>query len=291
MTDDVISVNSENAAEFYAAKMNPSNAFPVVAETPEVAAPSLEENTEVEEENANPAEDQKQANPKIEKRIDQLTKQREDAKRDTAAEREARMALEKRIAELETKNAPQLAVKAVAQEGKPQPNQFNDAYQYAEALAEWSAENALQKRDKQVQEESSRKIWNERQEVAKAEYEDYQDALSSSTVQVSDAAKGAILDSEAGPKILYHLAKNPDIAEAWAKKSDMAVIREIGRLEEKLSSTKQVLETPAVKVSKAPEPINPIRATNAGSGVLDATGNVVGSYDDFKKAYNAGKIR
>lgn len=208
-------VTSENLAEFNASKMGISFA-PEPAAAAEPAEPAGEVTTpeetpsEVEGE-ATQQEDQKSEKSKIDKRFGELTKQREDAKRDAAREREAREALEAKLKDLEAKVNPPKEEKT---DEKPQPGQFTDAYEYAEALAEWSAENALKARDKKNAEQQEAiernkvvKAWTERQNAAKVAMPDYEETLSASTVEVSDFVKQAIVESEVGPQLLSTLPR------------------------------------------------------------------------------------
>jgi hypothetical protein len=92
--------------------------------------------------------------------------------------------------------------------------------------------------------------------------------------------------------LLYHLAKNPEIAEGLAKKSPASALREIGRLEAALSGDKKPTpEKTAETPSKAPEPISPIRATKAVDSPIDSKGEFHGTYAQWKAARQAGKIK
>lgn len=290
-------VTSENLAEFQATGVVPSAPAPAEAvEKTEPASEPIESegNTPDTEDDAKQQDEAKPVNPKVEKRFSELTKQREDARRDAAREREAREATEQRLKELEAKLNPP---KAVETDAKPTPGQFTDAFEYAEALAEWSAENAMRNRDKAEADKKAaserEKVvseWTKRMSATKAEIADYDEALADSSVSVSDPVRDAILESDIGPKILYHLAKNPDVAEALASKSIPSALRAIGRLEAELSGNKTAA-SPAGKPSRAPEPISPIRATKAVDSPIDSKGEFHGTYADWKAARAAGKIR
>ena len=67
--------------------------------------------------------------------------------------------MEVRLKAYENQSAPKPALTV---DQKPTPAQFVDAFEYAEALAEWSAENALKNRDIQ---EVERKATESRQKV------------------------------------------------------------------------------------------------------------------------------
>ena len=148
-------VTSDNLAEWTANKLGlASEEAPVEAETVE-ETPESEPSVEAQAENLPEAEqeaevtDKPKQNPKIEKRFRELTTRAKQAE----AEKQA---LEARLQELESKVAP--APQQIEQDilgEKPQASQFQDAFEYAEALAEWSAEKALVERDKQEQQRLS----------------------------------------------------------------------------------------------------------------------------------------
>ena len=281
-------VTSENIAEFAAQKLGLADRADTEADNsePDQAPEQSEPKSEDE------ARTGKQ-NPKLEKRFSEITKQREAAREEAKREREARESLEAKVAELERRTQPQQRVEALDEE--PKPEQFNDAFEYARALAEYSAEQALKNRDRvelekkyQAEHDKLIEVWNDRLETTKKELPDYQDMIESSDVMVSDQVRDALLESDAGPRILYHLAENPDYAEKLSKMTVISALREIGKLEARFEKT----ETKPVVRSKAPAPINPLRATG---GSMDTTigsdGEFHGTYSQWREARKAGKIR
>jgi hypothetical protein len=291
-------LTSENAAEFYANRLGLAESpadTEAVEETPEPVA---------EEEQSEPKEAEKEAtqegerkqNPKLEKRFSEITKQREEARQEAQRERQARVDLEQRLAALEQQRQPQQQ-SYIDQE--PQPSQFADAFEYAKALAEFSTEKALAERDRQVaqarEQEAQQKIiqsWAQKVQEAKAELPDFDDLVASSDVVVNNAVRDAILESDVGPKILYHLAENNDLAKRIASLSPNAALREIGRLEAKFEVKPETKQTAPVVRSKAPAPIQPIRGGQGQPDVpMSANGEWHGSYQAWKLARKAGKIR
>ena len=119
--------------------------------------------------------------------------------------------------------------------------------------------------------------------------------VASSQAQVSDAVKEAILESDVGPQILYHLASNDDIAEKFSNLSDAKALRELGRLEalfEKTESKEDLEDKPVAQKSKAPAPIQPLKATSAASDTpIGSDGQFHGTYAQWKASRKAGKIR
>ena len=290
-------LTSENAAEFYANRLGLAESpaeTEAVDETEPVAEDDQSEPKEAEKE-ANQEGERKQ-NPKLEKRFSEITKQREEARKEAQTERQARVELEQRLAALEQQRQPQQQ-SYVDQE--PQPSQFNDAFEYAKALAEFSTEKALAERDRQVaqqrEQEAQQKIiqsWAQKVQEAKAELPDFDDLVASSDVVVNNAVRDAILESDVGPKILYHLAENNDLAKKIASLSPNAALREIGKLEARFEVNPETKQTTPVVRSKAPAPIQPIRGGQGKADVpISADGEFHGSYQAWKAARKSGKIR
>ena len=289
-------VTSENLAEFNANKLGlASEQSPTVADTvdeessSEPAADTGQSEPKLAEDDATGAEEKKQ-NPKLEKRFSELTKARKEA--EARAEE-----LEKRLAALESNPAPQQRQQESNQ--KPTPDEFKDAFEYAEALADWSAEQALVRRDQEVRQREAEtqkqkviQTWQQKLEVTKAELPDYEEMVASSTVAVSDAVRDAIIESDVGPRILYELASDDDLAEKLTTMSIPSALKLIGKLEAQFEKTeapaKAEKKTVAAK-SNAPEPIKPLRSTG---GIADvAIDGEKLSFQQWKAGRLAGKIR
>lgn len=290
-------LTSENAAEFYANRLGLAESpaeTEAVEDTPEPESTDDQSEPKEAEKEANQEGERKQ-NPKLEKRFSEITKQREEARQEAQRERQARVDLEQRLAALEQQRQPQ----AINVDQEPQPSQFSDAFEYAKALAEFSTERALAERDRQVaqarEQEAQQKIiqsWAQKVQEAKAELPDFDDLVASSDVVVNNAVRDAILESDVGPKILYHLAENNDLAKKIASLSPNAALREIGKLEAKFEVKPETKQTAPVVRSKAPAPIQPIRGGQGQPDVpMSANGEWHGSYQAWKLARKAGKIR
>lgn len=290
-------LTSENAAEFYANRLGlaESNSEPVAVDEAEPVAEEEQSEPKEAEKEANQEGERKQ-NPKLEKRFSEITKQREEARQEAQRERQARLELEQRLAALEQQKQPQ---KVVDVDQEPQPSQFADAFEYAKALAEYSTEKALAERDRQQamarEQEAQQKIiqsWAQKVQEAKAELPDFDDLVASSDVVVNNAVRDAILESDVGPRILYHLAENNDLAKKIASLSPNAALREIGKLEARFEAKPEIKQTAPVVKSKAPAPIQPIRGGQGQPDVpLSTDGNWHGTYQAWKAARKSGKIR
>ena len=289
-------VTSENLAEFNAKRMglaDPSPSEAVVKTEPQEVDEGQSEPTEVENE-ATATEDRKQ-NPKLERRFSEITKQRESAREEARRERQAREDLETKVRDLEAKIQPKAEPVA---ETEPMPEQFSDMYEYAKALTDYRVEQRLtEEKQKEVQAKVAAEhaklidTWGQRVKAAKAEMPDFDDMINSTDVTVSNEVRDAIFESEVGPRILYHLAENPDFAVKLQGMTLTAALKAIGKLEGQYEKTEPQTKT-VVGKSKAPAPINPIRSAANGRDVnLTSDGQFHGSYQAWRAARLAGKIR
>ena len=231
-------VTSENLAEFNANKLGlATNSSPTAADSvdeqsgSEPAATEGQSEPGLADDNATGTEEKKQ-NPKLEKRFSELTKARKEAEAKAEAERQAREELEARLAALEGQRSTQVEPQA---NKKPSPDDYKDAFQYAEALAEWSANEAVAKREREILQKQAEaqkakviQTWQQKLEATKAELPDYEDMVASSNVVVNDAVRDAIIESDIGPRILYELASDEfnRLFTAIHKKTDYQQARE-----------------------------------------------------------------
>lgn len=244
---------------------------------------------------ANTEQTTEKRSEKLNKRFDKVTQR--------AKEAEARsVELENRLKEYEAKATPQQEPVRATIEGKPQASQFNDAFEYAEALAEWSAENALKQRDAEEVQRKARKAqdkvlnnWNEKIAKAKTSMPDFDRMVQSSTTVVSDEIRDSILESDVGPQLLYFLASDENFAKKLTEMPLVKALREIGRLEarfEQEDKPKAKANKESVSRSTAPSPIRPLTGGKIGNDVLiDTNGEFQGSYAQWKSARQANKIR
>ena len=289
-------LTSENAAEFYANRLG-------LAESPaESVAEQSEPETVVEQSEPEEAEaeakqeGERKQNPKLERRFSEITKQREEARKEAQQEREARQALEARLAALEKQGQPQ---KANPVDEKPQPSQFSDAFEYAEALAEYTADqriaNMKREEAEAKQAEERQKVisqWTSKVQAAKASLPDFDEIVASSDVVVNDDIRDAILESDVGPQILYHLAENDEVARKIAGLSPKAALREIGKLEARFEAKPESEKPAPIVKSKAPAPIQPIRGgKNTPDVPMGSDGVFFGTAAQWKELRKAGKIR
>lgn len=192
----------------------------------------------------------------VQKRIDELTRKAHEAEREAAFWRE----------QAAKSQAPSTDATKPARDG------FATDADYFEALADWKAEQKVGEFRKQQQAEALNKaeqnqtatrfeLYQERVSTALDAMPDYHEVVGGSDVPAEAHVLEAILDSEQGPQLAYHLAKHPDVAQRLNEMTPVHAAREIGRLEAQLAQPKT--ETPPPKrTTNAPPPINPVRGSN-----------------------------
>jgi len=285
-------VDSSNAATFYAERLGLADQEPTEAESVKEDSEPEQVEAQSEPEAKEDAKEQKRGD-KLNKRFDKVTKRAQEAE---AKARE----LEERLKSYEAGNVTRQEPQRVVSSDKPQASQFNDAFEYAEALAEWSAENALKQRDEQ---ESSRKAqeaqekltkaWSEKIAKAKENLPDFDRMVKSSDIVISDPIRDSIIDSDVGPQLLYHLATNEDFAKELTEMPVAKALKQLGKLEAQFEAKDTPkAEKKNVSSSKAPEPIKPLSGGKVGKDVMiDTNGEFHGTYAQWKAARQAGKVR
>lgn len=107
--------------------------------------------------------------------------------------------------------------------------------------------------------------------LGKSDFDEKSNAIPNLPQGVADA----IMQSEDGAEMVYHLGSNPEEAEALANMSPAMAIMQLGKLSTKLSAK------PEIKTSAAPEPIDPLKS---GSSLSSNIGDEM-SMDDWMKKY------
>ena len=187
---------------------------------------------------------------------------------------------------------------------EPKMGDYTDTADYLAARDTWVADKtrkedaAKAEGERQAQERTDTlKRWNERQDAVKTKIPDYEAKINASPVQVSDQMRDAIIESEVGPEILARFADNPAIAAEMGKMTVAKMLKEFGKLEVTLGGTakpdtKSAVKAQVVEISRAPAPITPLKGANHGSGLkVDAAGNWIGTFEEFKAADRAGKFK
>lgn len=182
--------------------------------------------------------------------------QKEKAKAEAKAERRALKAYAEKLEAMTPKQ--QQAEQARQPDGKPRLDQFQNVEDYVEAVAEWKLEQREQVGKKAEAETQQRTIYNRTEKIyAEAEKLAGFDRDVFDELPLTTPIAQAIIESDIAPKLMAHLTANPAEAERIAGLSSARQAAEIGKLEARLSATKEV------KASNAPKPISPLGTKNA----------------------------
>jgi hypothetical protein len=163
----------------------------------------------------------------------------------------------------EREQAQRLAEQQAKQPVAPlaDPNDFESAQQYAEALAEQKAREMLAQREAARQQAEFVEAYRDREEEARDKYEDFEQVAYNPSLPVTDFMAQAIQASDIGPEVIYFLGSNPKEAARISRLQPVLQAKEIGKIEANLASN-----PPVKKTSTAPAPLAPVTATRSNSG-------------------------
>ena len=195
-------------------------------------------------------------------------------------------ALRNRPAKTETQQAQQQEDKPPV---KPKMEDFpgEDGWQkyeaakdkYFEDLTDYKSKKAVEnfktESQKQSQQQEVANGWAAQCAEAEKDLTDFKAVAFSEDVPMTQAMMDAILTSDLGARIAYELGKNPAEAERISKLNPVVAIREIGKIESRIASTKSAAEEdedkePPAATTRAPRPPVPVRkTTSADTGLRD----------------------
>ena len=158
------------------------------------------------------------------------------------------------------------ATQPVVRTEVPPIENFESPDAYAEALAVRKAEEMIAQRDYQKQQSAVNEAYHDREEEARAKYDDFEQVAYNPQLRVTDAMAETIKASDVGPDLAYWLGSNPKEADRISRLSPLMQAREIGKIEAKLGSSPPVKPT-----TSAPAPITPVTARTSGNPSYDTT--------------------
>jgi len=233
------------------------------SETPETESVAPDTTPDVAE-----VEDQPEAQEKAKKpfseRISEVVRERNEARMALEAERRrtdqlVELMAQQRQAAPEPEPVPPTLEDFQYDEGKYRAAVID----YAQKQATVAARAEIQQWQAQQAQQAKAQSFKAKEAEFATATEDYADAVYDPSLPITAAMAEVIQESDVGPQLAYHLAKNRAVAESLSKLPERAMAREIGRLEAKLSA-------PAprpVPVTKAPPPPPKIEANEPGTSV------------------------
>ena len=148
----------------------------------------------------------------------------------------------------------------------PPADQFESVEAYADALAARKAEELIRTREASARQAEMLDAYHDREEEARSKYDDFEQVAYNPNLPITNVMAETIQASDIGPDLAYYLGANPKEADRISRLSPFLQAKEIGRLEAKL-----VTEPMTKQVSKAPEPISPVKPRGATTPVIDTT--------------------
>ncbi len=198
--------------------------------------------------------------------------QKERAKAERRAIRQVGEELKTLREQVQQIQQPKQEQQQANQAGEPQRADFETYEDYVRAIGRHEAQKELAKSRQEAQQREQQasaeryqrefqKVAEQRIEAGRKEYADFDEvineAVADGLIQPGGALHMAIIESDLGHKIAYHLAKNPDEAERIAALSPLSMARELGKLEAKIAAA------PAQKPTAAP--IDPVGGNSRSS--------------------------
>lgn len=254
-------MNDENNVPTSTDDQAADNALPDVEKVAAEAAAETTTTEAADENVGDEGEDSEEEKSRAKERREQRQRQRERLIRENAAlETENRLLREGRL---------QQDTPRQAEEGPPKEEDFKDYFEFIQAKAVWQAEQKLRPLIDQAR-QSAQDFRNE--QTQNAALDAYNSRLKTFEKSVTDfkdvvadmedlppnhpnvpTIKRAIVESDLGPQMLYHLAKHPELVERLGKLDAFGAAKELGKLEAKLTPAKPRTET------RAPDPIKTLK--------------------------------
>lgn len=240
---------------------------------------------------------EKKEKPGINQRFSELTADKKAALAKAETEETARKAAEARADKLATDLETALAainkvVPPAPEDVRPDRTKFDDPTKYDEALIAWSSRAGekkakaeaeagfAQQRDKETKDaqesankaaaEKVAKDWGDKVTKAKVEMPDFEEVITREDTQITVTMGQAILESDIGPKIAYHLGQHPEEAAKIAALPPARQLMALGVLETKLSAPPKTTETP--------DPITPLKGGRAEAATKDPNAESMEEY-------------
>ncbi len=281
------------------------------AAEPETAEePSAEAETEAQQETEETEATEQPKKPKqkdIDSRISSYAKRAKEAERLASEQRTRIEELERQISGKQEKPA----AKTEAAESRPKRperpkladfdsyDKFHEATEkyldefadYTEKLSDYKLTQreaeAERKQLEAKQQESAKavnKAWADREADGRAKYDDYDEVAHAADVPITPGMSAAIMESDIGPELAYYLGSNREEAERISKLPVASQIRELGKIEAKLSASEAPETRKAAVASRAPAPGKPVRG---GTPARLDPDKIIASSTNFRDAYSA----
>lgn len=217
----------------------------------------------------------------IQERISELTAQKRELEEFAQSEYEARLQAQRRISELEA-----LTPKKEAPEDK-RPDRASykpeDAEKYENDLLAWNRREAIKEFTAQEQQRRIQEALTTRIQNAKTDLPDFDEVIERAAKrqeQFPGHIQAALIESELGPHLAYHLEKNPADRKRILSMPPASALLALGKLE--LSIAKPKADEVKVTQPTKPPPEAPMPSL-AGAGAVITTPDKAPDFQTYKR--------
>jgi hypothetical protein len=167
--------------------------------------------------------------------------------------------------------------------GPPKPEDFDSPDEYLQKRVSYEVQEKMgqvwQQQQQALQLQQLQQRWQQQLTQARATYADYDEVVG--PTPMSQTMGFAIQNSDQGSELAYYLGQHRTEADRISRLDPLAQVRELGRLEERLTANKQ-----RSNVSKASPPIRPVE----GRGPVDREPTQL-SMDEYAKQMDAAELK
>lgn len=154
---------------------------------------------------------------------------------------------------------------APSDDTEPKREDFEDYEAFVRADARWQArqefrqlteQQQAQQRQQQHEREAAavQQRWDESHEAALDRYDDYEEMFEAVGTSITGTHASAIRNADDPAEVVYWLGKNPKEFAKFKDLSGVALLKAVGRIEERIHSQR-------AQQSKAPPPVAPIKGS------------------------------
>ena len=227
-----------------------------------------EPSTDTDDESDDEPDDKKGKPPRgVQKRLDELTRQRHEATRRADA---LEMQLTEALKALNQGQPPAQHQPHIDPNAPPDPQNYRagDAdVDFYRDMARWEARAEIQSMLQQAERAKTVETIASREDTARAKYQDYNDVVTPENlapIRANPDLFEVVASHEAGPELAYYLGKNPEEAIALSRMNPYQASIRLGQL---IATLSPEATAPTRNVSRAPAPISPMRGNGASPAV------------------------
>ena len=238
-----------------------------------------EENPDDESKDENEETPKKEKKPRAKKRIQELAKKNKE--------------LERELEELRKQSTADVQGNGDKSSTIPDIDDFDSFDEYEEALEKYEQDKLAvkDKVDTPKEDNDTDRISTAYEELdvmlddARDKYDDFDEVIMQESLPITVELMESLVEFDEAGEMLYYLANNPKKLDELAGLTEKQIIRKLGVLESDFASGK-VKKAKKVKVSSAPDPIDPV---DGGQHIVKSLDDDDLSYEEHEAMLNKSK--